>query len=964
METIRASDPVRPLRLHRSRQPRLRAIAASLLAAGLASPLALAAPQDGQVVAGQAHILTGKDNVTGGHLTYIDQKSERAAIDWRSFSIDRGERVHFNQPNVTSSTLNRVTGDQVSAIRGTLSAKGQVILVNPNGIVFGKDARVDVGGLIASTSNISNANFLEGKLIFDAPGKPGAGIIQSGTITAAEGGLVALVAPHVRNDGLIQAKLGKVVLGSGDTFTIDLFGDQLVSLALSDAHAGRLVDAEGKPVTALINQAGDIDVQGGKAVLMTVGTAKAVVDDVINMSGVVRADTAQAQHGSILLLGRGGAVEVGGELAAAGASAGTRGGAIEVAGERVKLTETSLVDTSGQTGGGRVDIANLEAVGSPSAPEIAIENGARLNASGTLSGNGGVIDIRTPGSARFAGTAWLRGGAEQGDGGRMRIAAAGPLALSGAADATAPTGQAGVVDISGAIPTIGPSEGNALSRTLRTGTSVNLQSATTLDVVTAVDGRGTMSGGGLSLKSAGDLNLRNDIFTESGAVRLDAAGSVFAIDSTARLDANGRTTPLVFAGNAPLAVDAAGTISLFELITGGAASVISTGGSILLGSRLGFALDRPLGSLVVRANSTDPNSLGEVAMADVRVAGGGSVDVEAFGNVRMFFDTAGASGLAAADAASPGSVRVRSGLFGDLWNNPEFRAFPTLSYTSPGGDEDWTTLSDNDVDFAPPALIPPSPTARVAQPVALAAIDPVPASGQLEAPPASLPPAALALAPAAVAPSVTARPAAQPPVLPASTSAPASPPAAPASPALPAPPPVSQPSVSTQPTVEPSIVLVPATASEANANGPIIATSPAPAGDSQGNGTTVFESTASAPASNGGTRLTMPSGSVSAEDARPQARDVGARVLNETESTGMNMASEDVAAAEGGLPSGGRGVAADADLGRGRALSGEQDVFAQSNHVVQGSACNAGGGVNAYFASDAFGTTVDAGCSE
>lgn len=379
METIRASDLVPPLERHQSRQPRLRAIAASLLAAGLASPLALAAPQDGQVVAGQAQILTGKDNASGGHLTYIDQKSERAAIDWRSFSIDRGERVHFNQPNVTSSTLNRVTGDQASAILGTLSAKGQVILVNPNGIVFGKGARVDVGGLIASTSNIGNADFLEGKLIFDAPGKPGAGIIQSGTVTAAEGGLVALVAPHVRNDGLIQAKLGKVVLGAGDTFTIDLFGDQLVSLALSDAHVGRLVDAEGKPVSALINQAGDIDVQGGKAVLLTAGTAKAVVDGVINISGVVRADSATVdgnghivlarsagdldRTGNISIDGKGGATAISGQLLARGSQAGQPGGRIEVSADTLRLEDTASFDASSEFGGGELLLKGMGRVG-------------------------------------------------------------------------------------------------------------------------------------------------------------------------------------------------------------------------------------------------------------------------------------------------------------------------------------------------------------------------------------------------------------------------------------------------------------------------------------------------------------------------------------------------------------------------------------------------------------------------
>ena len=236
----------------------------------------------------------------------------------------------------------------------------------------------NVGSLIASTSNLSNANFLEGRLIFDVPGKPGAGILQGGTITAAQGGLVALVAPHVRNDGLIQAKLGKVVLGSGDTFTIDLFGDQLVSLALSDAHIGQLVDGAGKPVTALINQAGDIDVQGGKAVLLTAGAAKAVVDDVINMSGTIRADTAtvdrdghivlaggadtQERTGNIRLVGAGGTTSASGQVLARGKEPGQAGGRIEVEADTLRLADGAHFDAGGVASGGALRLTGLRRI--------------------------------------------------------------------------------------------------------------------------------------------------------------------------------------------------------------------------------------------------------------------------------------------------------------------------------------------------------------------------------------------------------------------------------------------------------------------------------------------------------------------------------------------------------------------------------------------------------------------------
>ena len=279
----------------------LRVVLAAFLIVGLVS-VAHAAPEGGVVRAGSAQI-TGQ-----GKTTLIQQNSQRAIIDWRKFGINTDERVQFAQPSARSATLNRVTGDQTSLILGRMDANGQVLLINPHGIIFGKGAQINVGSLIASTANISNDNFMQGRLVFDQPGRPGAGIINSGSITAAEGGLVALVAPHVRNDGLIMARLGKVFLGAADTFTIDLYGDGLVNLALSDASLSQLKDEQGQPIKSLISQSGTIDVSGGQAVLVTAEAARGMLDSLINMSGAIHADSAVQEGGRILLLARGGNV--------------------------------------------------------------------------------------------------------------------------------------------------------------------------------------------------------------------------------------------------------------------------------------------------------------------------------------------------------------------------------------------------------------------------------------------------------------------------------------------------------------------------------------------------------------------------------------------------------------------------------------------------------------------------------
>jgi len=168
---------------------RAKGVLAIVLSIGTASTgLQAQGPAGGTVRAGDARI-SGE----GTASTRIDQVSDRAIIDWRSFGIGAGDQVVFVQPSAQSATLNRVTGAQVSVILGRLDANGQVLLINPNGVVFGGGAQVNVGGMIASTSNVSNANFMAGRLEFDQPGRPGAGI-DGGRLSgvAAVGKLVPL----------------------------------------------------------------------------------------------------------------------------------------------------------------------------------------------------------------------------------------------------------------------------------------------------------------------------------------------------------------------------------------------------------------------------------------------------------------------------------------------------------------------------------------------------------------------------------------------------------------------------------------------------------------------------------------------------------------------------------------------------------------------------------------------------
>ena len=591
---------------------RLRPIALALATAGLIG-LAHAGPQDGVVRAGAATI-SGN-----GAYTRIDQSTGRAIIDWRGFSIGAGEQVQFVQPSASASILNRVTGSQVSTLLGRLDANGQVLLVNPNGIIIGKGGQINVASFIASTSNISNNNFMQGRLIFDQPGKAGAGILNAGSITAAEGGLVALVAPHVRNDGLIQARLGKVMLGAADTFTIDLYGDQLVNLALSDSHVGQLYDANGQPVQNLITQAGRIE--AGQAVLVTASTARNVLDSLINMSGTIRAETAVQDGGRIVLLGEGGKVSISGTLDASG----NRGGQIEVLGQDVSLAASANLNANGANGGGTIHAGGAwQGSGTTyRAQNTTVEAGANLTANALTNGNGGEVVVWSDGHTAFAGNVEAKGGAQSGDGGRMEVSGKGTLAFSGTANASAANGASGTLLLDPTILDVGVTEANAYNTTLRTGTSIALQADVDININSIIDGRGGTAGGGISMNAGNNINLNDFVVTNTGSINLVAGNQIISVPAKGLFS---------FGGN--IALSSGAGMMLSHVVAGGGSIALSGGaGAVALGGDLVTS-----GAGNISVNTTD--AINSAAGAGIYTATG-AVDVTASGFIAGIISTGG-----------------------------------------------------------------------------------------------------------------------------------------------------------------------------------------------------------------------------------------------------------------------------------------------------------------------------------
>ncbi|WP_449235471.1 two-partner secretion domain-containing protein [Azospirillum doebereinerae] len=427
----------------------------AVLAAALSPSVALANPAGGTVVAGQAAIMPGAP----GQLDIV-QTTSKAIIDWQRFGIGETEHTRFRQPDVNAITLNRVVGTERSDILGRLSANGQVWLVNPNGIVFGPNAKVDVGGLIATTHNIRNEDFLAGNHVFEGAAGSTATVENAGTITVAEAGLAAFVAPGVVNRGTIEARLGEVTLASGRRFVVDLFGDQKINIAMDAKTDARPVASDGKPVDALVRNEGRIFADGGR-VRMTATAAKGLVDRVVNMTGTVQARTVEQKDGEIILLGDGGDVEVAGALDASGTGAGQKGGTVVASGDRTALTATARVTVSGHAGGGEALIGgdvqggkataatlagyNIRPARKPVPPSAVtvVEAGAVVTADATATGQGGKVVVWAEDRARFDGTISAKGGAA-GGGGFVETSGKLTLQVAGRVDAgSAGGGKAG-----------------------------------------------------------------------------------------------------------------------------------------------------------------------------------------------------------------------------------------------------------------------------------------------------------------------------------------------------------------------------------------------------------------------------------------------------------------------------------------------------------------------------------------
>lgn len=394
-----------------------------------------AAPQGGEVTGGSGNI-----QLPDSQTTVINQQSQVMSIQWDSFNVGADEQVQFNQPGRNAVSLNHILDQNPSQIFGRIDANGRVFLMNPNGMVFGESARINVGGLVAGAFTLDmnqfSGNDLPGDIAIDIHN---GGVINAGSISGLDGASIALLGNTVRNDGRIEVRYGKIQLLSADQATLSFDSEGLIQFAIDAQTLENLTGAS----SAILNQ-GTLQADNGY-VVMAAAAASNVFNNVINNTGLIQANRIVDQAGVVRLEGAGGNVITSGVITATGAEA-QAGGTITLLGDRVGVLGTGVLDVSGASGGGSIAVGGYQrGSGDHTAMFTQIAADAALHADAMDEGDGGDITVWADDTTWAFGTFSARGGSQSGDGGFVEISGRQGMVLDVAVDLTAAQGQRGTL---------------------------------------------------------------------------------------------------------------------------------------------------------------------------------------------------------------------------------------------------------------------------------------------------------------------------------------------------------------------------------------------------------------------------------------------------------------------------------------------------------------------------------------
>ena len=458
-------------------------------------------PMGGTVVRGAATIQQTA-NAQAATMT-VNQSSQRAVVNWNTFNIGSAASVNFVQPNAQAVTLNRVNDSNPSQIFGRMTSNGQVVLTNANGVYFAPGSSVDVGGITATTHSISDDNFMSGNSVFERNGATGK-VVNGGSINAALGGYVALLAPEVQNTGVVVARAGTVAMASGELITLNIDG--------SGGLAGIVTTPS--TISSLVENKHAVQAPDGQIILSAVALSKL-------QTGIVK---------------NSGSLEVN--------SLVSKGGKIYLEANDITLSSTSKLEAKGPTGGGTVLVGgDWQGSGDlRQATQVTMQAGATIDASATGKGDGGKVvlwsDVTNADSVTHVqGSIQAQAGPQGGNGGQVETSGH-LLHIDGIQVSTqAPKGQSGAWLLDPTDFTIAAAGGDMTGTRLGElllNNDITIQTGTGTNTATSYFGT---SG------TAGNINVNDAVSWSSHKLTLAASNNIYINDvmtatSTASLALN------------------------------------------------------------------------------------------------------------------------------------------------------------------------------------------------------------------------------------------------------------------------------------------------------------------------------------------------------------------------------------------------------------------------------------------
>lgn len=610
-----------------------------------ASPIFVEAnPTGQQVVAGQVTF-----NPAGNVFTITN--SPGSIINWRDFSIANDETTRFIQQNANSWVLNRIVGQDPSHIFGALQSNGKVFLINPNGVMFGANSRVDTAGLVASSLNISDADVKNGNLHFTGASSAGS-VINQGSITTPSGGQVFLIAPHVENNGIINSANGQVILAAGHEVQLVDSGDPNLHVVIS-APADQAIN-----LGQIISQGGRIGIYGA----------------LVNQRGVVNANSAVVgQDGKVVFKATDTTLlEDGSITSATGAG---KGGNVLALGNHVGVFGNASVDASGNLGGGSVLIGGDAHGDNPAvmnASRTFFSSAATIKADALGQGDGGKVVLWSNDATYAYGSISSKGGLAGGNGGFVETSGHFLDANGALVNTFAPKGKSGTwlldpydINITGGSELINQTGGNpntftgsvniySLLLPATIATNLNAGTSVVVDTTGAGTDPGNITLGGvisaspsanvnLTFKANNNININSDIISTGNPITVTLTPL-----STGTVTINGNITTnngnIVINGGSGVTIGSAGYLN-----TGSTGNAFQTGNTSFGGiSSVNITLTNPASTINVQSNGNSGTMINTGGNAS-----GGGLSLQA--------NTITLGGLVNAHA---GSVQIQAGAGG------------------------------------------------------------------------------------------------------------------------------------------------------------------------------------------------------------------------------------------------------------------------------------------------------------